>query len=209
MPDSGLLLSDLLITFTRVGVWSTVSWLLGLLLGFICYRSKRLEWLILPPVNFMRHISPFCWLPMIIIMAGIGELAVGITLLISLTFHGVIVTIELLRNLPKTVLEQARLDGINGWNMLLHIELPLSLSGFIDIYRVLWGVGWSAVIAAEMLGVRSGMGYRLLDFRYLLRYKEMLVYIAFIGAIGICMDVVLKRIKEFSEKKIGCYARFS
>jgi len=139
-------------------------------------------------------------------MAGIGELAVGITLLISLTFHAVIVTLELLRSLPKTVLEQARLDGINGWKMLIHIELPLSLGGFIDIYRVLWGVGWSAVIAAEMLGVQSGMGYRLLDFRYLLRYKEMLIYIAVIGFVGIAVDATLKRMKGSVEKRIGAFA---
>jgi len=201
-----MLFNDLAVTFMRVWVWSSLSWILGLALGFICYRSKLLEWIIVPVVNFMRHISPFCWLPLIIMMAGIGELAVGITLLISLTFHAVIVTLELLRSLPKTVLEQARLDGINGWKMLIHIELPLSLGGFIDIYRVLWGVGWSAVIAAEMLGVQSGMGYRLLDFRYLLRYKEMLIYIAVIGFVGIAVDATLKRMKGSVEKRIGAFA---
>jgi len=201
-----MLFNDLAVTFMRVWVWSSLSWILGLALGFICYRSKLLEWIIVPVVNFMRHISPFCWLPLIIMMAGIGELAVGITLLISLTFHAVIVTLELLRSLPKTVLEQARLDGINGWKMLIHIELPLSLGGFIDIYRVLWGVGWSAVIAAEMLGVQSGMGYRLLDFRYLLRYKEMLIYIAVIGFVGIAVDATLKRMKGNVEKRIGAFA---
>ena len=201
-----MLFNDLAITFIRVWVWSTLSWILGLTLGFICYRSKLLEWIIVPVVNFMRHISPFCWLPLIIMMAGIGEIAVGITLLISLTFHAVIITLELLLSLPKTVLEQAKLDGINGWKMLIHIELPLSLGGFIDIYRVLWGVGWSAVIAAEMLGVRSGMGYRLLDFRYLLRYKEMLVYIAVIGFVGIAVDVALKGMKGSVERRTGASA---
>jgi len=52
-------------------------------------------------------------------------------------------------------------------------------------------VGWTALIAAEMLGVKSGLGYRLLDFRYLLRYREMLAYIALIGGIGLLADYLL------------------
>lgn len=183
----------------RVLVWTLLSWVMGIGIGFACYRSKLFGILALPVVNFIRHISPFCWLPLIIIAAGIGEIAVGITLLISLTFHGVIVSLEMLRSLPQVVLEQARLDGASGWALFRHIELPNCISGIVDIFRVLWGVGWSVVVAAEMLGVSSGMGYRLLDFRYLLRYQEMLVYIAVIGCIGIGTDYLLKRMRSITE----------
>ncbi|MDD2229479.1 MAG: ABC transporter permease subunit [Candidatus Cloacimonetes bacterium] len=196
MINSALLLSDITVSFCRVLSWTLISWFVGMAIGYACYRYKKFEFLALPLVNFIRHISPFCWLPLIIIVAGIGEISVGITLLISLTFHAVIVTLELLRSLPKIVLEQARLDGATGWALFFQIELPICLSGAIDIFRVLWGVGWSVVIAAEMLGVSSGLGYRLLDFRYLLRYREMLVYIAIIGVIGVASDYLLKRIKR-------------
>ncbi|MDD4309646.1 MAG: ABC transporter permease subunit [Candidatus Cloacimonetes bacterium] len=203
MPNSPLLLHDLAITFVRVGGWTLLSWILGLCIAYLCFKIKPLSIVLLPVVNFMRHISPFCWLPLIILMVGIGEIAVGITLLISLVFHAVIISLEQLHSLPKTVLEQAKLDGAIGWNLFTHIELPLCIIGFIDIFRVLWGVGWSAVIAAEMLGVSSGMGYRLLDFRYLLRYREMLTYIGVIGIVGITLDYLLKSIKWSIEKRLG------
>ncbi len=191
-----LLFQDIAITLGRVTLWTIVSWFSGMLIGFLCYRSKTLDHILLPPVNFIRHISPFCWLPLIIIIAGIGEISVGITLLISMAFHCVIITIEMLRSIPKEIIEQARLDGTSGWTMLRYIELPVSKAAIIDLFRVLWGVGWSAVIAAEMLGVSSGMGYRLLDFRYLLRYREMLVYVFIIGMIGIGTDYLLRYIKR-------------
>ena len=187
---------DVVVTLGRVTLWTTLSWLSGMTLGFICFRSKGLNCLLLPLVNFIRHISPFCWLPLIIFLSGIGEISVGITLLISMVFHCVIITIEMLRSIPRDIIEQARLDGTNGWTMLRHIEIPLNKTGIIDIFRVLWGVGWSAVIAAEMLGVSSGMGYRLLDFRYLLRYREMLIYILVIGMIGVGTDFLLQRLKR-------------
>ncbi len=190
------LLTDLAITFCRVTLWTLLSWLAGLVLGFACHRLPRLNSLLLPVVNFIRHISPFCWLPLIILIAGIGEISVGITLLISMTFHSVIITIETLRSLPRQITEQALLDGAGGWNLLWQVELPLLRAAGLDIFRVLWGVGWSAVIAAEMLGVSSGMGFRLLDFRYLLRYPEMLLYIAVIGMVGVLSDHVLKILRD-------------
>jgi ABC-type nitrate/sulfonate/bicarbonate transport system permease component len=197
-----LLLHDLGITFTRVAAWTLLSWLTGLSLGFVCYKVKLLEHLLLPVVNFMRHISPFCWIPLIILAAGIGELAVGVTLFISLVFHSVIISLELFRSIPRIVLEQANIDGAGGLYLFTHIEVPICLTGSLDIFRVLWGVGWSAVIAAEMLGVSSGMGYRLLDFRYLLRYQDMMLYIVVIGSVGIATDYLLKTVKGIIKQRI-------
>lgn len=190
------LLSDLLITLLRVSVGTTLSWLAGTAMGFLCYRYTRVNALMMPPVNFIRHIPPLAWLPLVIVVAGIGEVAVALVLLISMSFHGVIVAKELFRNLPRETIEQAKLDGAHGLKLLLGIELPLAAAGMTDLFRVLWGVGWSAAIAAEMLGVSSGMGFRLMDFRYLLRYKEMLVYIVVIGLVGVACDYALARLRS-------------
>jgi NitT/TauT family transport system permease protein len=59
----------------------------------------------------------------------------------------------------------------------------------------MWAVGWSTVIAAEMLGVSSGLGFRLLDFRYLLAYPQMLFYMLVIGLIGVVSDLAFKKLQ--------------
>lgn len=126
--------------------------------------------------------------PLIIMFAGIGEIAVGIVMLMAMLFNAIVIGIGIFSALPVDVLESASLDGAYGMRLIRYIELPLLYESLIDLFRVLWSVGWTALIAAEMLGVQSGMGYRLLDFRYLLMYKEMLAYIAVIGTIGIITD---------------------
>lgn len=168
-------------------------------MGFLCYRYPRVNALMMPPVNFIRHVPPLAWLPLIIVVAGIGEVAVALVLLISMSFHGVLVSRELFRSLPKETIEQAKLDGAHGLKLLLGMELPLAAPGMIDLFRVLWGVGWSAVIAAEMLGVSSGMGFRLMDFRYLLRYGDMVVYVLVIGLVGVLLDLGLARLRGWLE----------
>ena len=89
------------------------------------------------------------------------------------------------------LLETASLDGASSDDLFRYIELPITMPEFVNLYRVLWSVGWTAIIAAEMLGVNSGMGYRLLDFRYLLMYRQMMYYIMIIGGIGIATDYLL------------------
>lgn len=185
------LLSDLYVTCARVFVWTSISWLVGLVVGYGSYKSRLIYKILLPLINLFRHISPFCWLPLIIIISGIGEISVGLVLLLAMLFTAIIMTTEIMRNIPTQYLEQAALDGAREWDILVHIELPLAMGEFVNLYRILWSVGWVTVIAAEMLGVQSGMGYRLLDYRYLLMYKEMMLYILIIGFVGICTDYLL------------------
>jgi len=150
----------------------------------------------MPLINLFRHISPFCWLPLIILMMGIGEIAVGMVMILAMVFSGIITNLEALFNIPKAVKEQGSIDGARRLRLFWNIELPLAMGGMINSFRILWSVGWTTIIAAEMLGVKSGMGYRLLDYRYLLQYRQMLVYIAIIGSIGIITDWVILKFRE-------------
>ena len=194
---------DLMISLGRVLLWTSLSFILGIALGYLSYRSKSLNIILLPLVNFFRHISPFCWLPLIIMAAGIGDWPVGIVLLFSMLFNSIIISHGIFKKIPRQHLDTASLDGASQNRILQHIILPLSLPEMVDLYRILWSVGWTAIIAAEMLGVHSGLGYRLLDFRYLLQYKEMLQYIVVIGAIGIATDYLLLRWQKRIEKLLN------
>jgi len=182
---------DLLYSLSRVILATGISFFLGLMIAYICYRNRRLQRFLLVPVNFLRHISPFCWLPLIILLAGIGELSVTLVLILAMLFNAIVIGIGIYRSIPRDILDAAALDGAFGIALFREIELPLLRAQMIDLLRVLWSVGWTALIAAEMLGVQSGLGYRLLDFRYLLMYREMLIYISLIGAIGIITDHLL------------------
>jgi ABC-type nitrate/sulfonate/bicarbonate transport system permease component len=184
---------DIAISFFRVIAWTSVSYLAGIAIGYWCYAHRGIRILLMPLVNFFRHISPFCWLPIIILVAGIGEWPVGIVLLFSMLFNAIVISMGVFRMVHRDLLDTASLDGADRKQIFRHILLPLSLPELLNLFRILWSVGWTAIIAAEMLGVRSGLGYRLLDFRYLLQYREMLIYIGIIGAIGIFTDYILVR----------------
>ncbi len=190
------IIQDCVITLGRVLLWTSISWGLSICLGYLCYRSRFMYHLLLPIINLFRHISPFCWLPVIIILWGIGEVSVGLVLLLSMLFNGILLSVEIYHNVPSSIIEEACLSGADNYGIARHILLPIAIPELLNLYRILWSVGWTAIIAAEMLGVSTGMGYRLLDFRYLLQYNEMMVYIAIIGAIGIATDYGLLSLRQ-------------
>jgi len=172
----------------RVLVTVLISWLLALSIGMVLHKIKKIYSICLPGINFFRQISPFVWLPFAIILVGLGEVSIGMIMIVAMLFPGIVMVFETLDSFPRDVLEEAVTSGAGQVRILLHIELPMLWKQFINIFRILWSVGWSTIIAAEMLGVSRGLGFRLLDFRYLLEYRNMFVYIFVIGTIGIICD---------------------
>ncbi len=190
------LLHDILLTFFRVVSATLISFITAIVLSLLLQKYSTVYRVSLPLMNFFRQISPLAWLPLAIIVFGLSELAVGSILFVALFFPAVIMCLELFRSLPREIIEEARVSGAHGWDLIRHIKLPLAAEGLLNILRILWGVGWSTVIAAEMLGVSAGLGFRILDFRYLLEYKKMLIYIIVIGLIGVITDYGLKKVNQ-------------
>ncbi|MBN1327564.1 MAG: ABC transporter permease subunit, partial [Candidatus Cloacimonetes bacterium] len=99
--------------------------------------------------------------------------------------------------------DEAAVAGASFWQTAVKIEFPLNLINFLNLFRMLWGLAWATIIAAEMLGVRNGLGFRLLDLRYLLKYSEMLIYLGIMGIIGVCTDKLLEAVIKFEAEKIN------
>jgi len=191
--ELSIVLTDICFTLCRVIITTVIAWAGCLGIGLMMYKFRFVYRICLPVVNFLRQISPFVWLPFAIILFGLGELPIGVVLVTAMFFPGVVMMFEAISGFPKDVYEEAITSGAHSFQLFFRIELPMLWNQLVNIFRLLWSVGWSTVIAAEMLGVSKGLGFRLLDFRYLLEYKSMLLYIVIIGAIGILSDLVFKR----------------
>ena len=86
--------------------------------------------------------------------------------------------------------------------MLLQITLPAILPQLVTALRVAIGVAWMVVVAAEMIAVRSGLGYLVIDARNALRMDLVVVGMITIGAIGIGLDVLFARLAKL-DREIG------
>ena len=189
----GSLITDLLYSFIRVTLTAIAAWISGILIGYLMYSYKPLFDLLIIAVNFIRHISPFAWLPFAIIWFGLGETPVAFILFITLFFPTLIAVINTFNNIPAEYLEEADVLGASKLQKFLKIQLPLAWNDLLNTLRIIWGLGWTTIIAVEMLGVNNGLGFRLLDFRYLMNYSAMIIYIIIMGLIGVVVDFLLRK----------------
>ncbi|MFC1898328.1 ABC transporter permease [Candidatus Cloacimonadota bacterium] len=197
------ILTDLIYSFLRVSITTIVAWIVGIICGYVLFSNQFFSSLFLPLINFIRHISPFAWLPFAIIWFGLGEGSVAFVMFITLFFPTLIAASELFASIPHEYLDEANVSGASQFQIIRFVLIPLNLVGFINLFRIIWGLGWSVIIAAEMLGVNSGLGFRLLDFRYLLQYPQMLLYFIIMGCFGIFIDALLKRAVETMKRKLS------
>ena len=172
-----ILIQDILISFTRVTFVTLFAWISGTIIGYLIFHFDFLERLLLPSINFIRHISPFAWLPFAIIWFGLGESPIIFIMFITLVFPVIIASTQIFSAIPKELKDEAKVSGAGLLQLFWNVELPVSFGGLINLFRIIWALGWATIIAAEMLGVKSGLGFRLLDFRYLLQYSKMLIYL--------------------------------
>lgn len=198
-----IILNDLVYSFLRVSFSTIVAWLAGIICGYVFYYNRLFTKLFLPLVNFIRHISPFAWLPFAILWFGLGESSVAFVMFITLFFPTLIAASELFASVPHEYLDEANVSGASRFQIIRFVLVPLNLVGFINLFRIIWGLGWSVIIAAEMLGVNSGLGFRLLDFRYLLQYPQMLLYFVIMGCFGILIDALLKKTVDSLKNKFS------
>jgi len=188
-----VLVADLLYSFFRVTLSALAATIAAIFGGKMISSYPVLHQLLIPVINFIRHISPFAWLPFALIWFGLGEAPAFFILFIALFFPAMIMSIELYDQIPLEFLEEASICGADSNQIFFLIEIPLLKIQYLNLYRILWGVGFTTVIAVEMLGVDQGMGFRLLDFRYLLKYEQMIIYLVIMGLTGIAVDHFLLR----------------
>jgi NitT/TauT family transport system permease protein len=190
--DLPRLLADLVASLARTVAAVGAAWVLGIAGGYALHARPVARQLALPLVNFLRSVSPFAWLPFAVVWFGLGEAPVAFVLVVALVFPAVVAAADAFAGLEREYVDEARVLGAGRGRMLNDVKLPLAAPALLSLLRVLWGLGWSTVVAAEMLGVDSGLGFRLLDFRYLVQYPPMLAYVAVMGTVGIVVDQGLR-----------------
>ncbi|MGB8676945.1 MAG: ABC transporter permease subunit, partial [Pseudolabrys sp.] len=72
------------------------------------------------------------------------------------------------------------------------VVLPASLPQVIVGLRISFGTGWAAIIAAELVAARSGLGYLISNGMEVLRSDLVLVGMVTIGVLGVLFDAVFR-----------------
>lgn len=190
-PYSGTWLANLVFSAERVCKGFLAAILVavpvGLAIGWNRIASGALD----PTVQLLRPIPITAWLPFSIAVFGIRDM--GAVFLIALgAFYPIVVnTAQGARDVERNLIRAALMMGAGRWTVLRRVVLPASLPSIFTGLRIGLGIAWTAVIVAEMIAVKSGLGYVLWDAYYVGRMDVVIADMATIGLLGLLSDRVI------------------
>jgi sulfonate transport system permease protein len=185
---NGTLYKDIKTSLVRVLIgyfWGSVA---GISIGIACGISKIVERFITPLVTTIRQIPLYAWMPLIILWFGIGEMSKKV-IIAEMVFVPVFVnTLYGVRSVSNDYIEVARVLELKYTKLLRKVVFPSALPSIFTGLRLGSGSAWMAVVASEMLGGLTGLGYGLLKAREFLRSDTLIALMAVVGLIGLLCD---------------------
>jgi ABC-type nitrate/sulfonate/bicarbonate transport system permease component len=103
----------------------------------------------------------------------------------------VINTIEGVRGAGRNLIKVGRMLGATRLQMLWHFAFPAALPSIFVGLRIGIGLSWVLVIVAELMSVKSGIGYTLLDAYSFNRYDVVIAAMILLGVMGFLSDRVV------------------
>jgi NitT/TauT family transport system permease protein len=180
----------------RVGVGFTLAVLvavpLGLWLGWVKWAFATLN----PLFQILRPISPIAWIPIAILWFGVGNASPIYLIFISSVFPMIVQTTAGVHTIERRYLRAAENFGVSRYTLFRQVVIPASLPQIIVGMRIGLGVAWLVVVAAEMIALRSGLGYLIIDSRNAgNRYDLVIAGMIIIGLIGLLLDGVMRMLE--------------
>jgi NitT/TauT family transport system permease protein len=200
---TGRLFEDIIASLYRVA-WGFVTAVVAAIpLGLVIGRSAATRAALLPWINFFRSLSPIAWIPFAIIWFGIGDPPAIFLIILATFFQVVLATAAAAGSVPKVYYRVAQEIGLGRCAVVFRITLPAILPQLVTALRVAAGVAWMVVVAAEMIAVRSGLGFLIIDARNGLRMDLVVCGMITVGGIGIGLDVVFARLARIDSLRWG------
>lgn len=172
----------------RVLIGLLAALVIGVPVGLAIGRSRALEQSTSTAFQFLRMISPLSWMPVAVMVFGIGDAPIYFLLAFAAVWPIILNTAAGVKQLDPSWLMLARSLSATPQEVLFKIIVPGILGHVLTGIRLAIGVIWIVLVPCEMLGVSSGLGYFILDTRDRLAYSELMAVIVVIGALGFVLD---------------------
>ncbi len=158
---------------------------LGLWMGWVNGAYITLN----PLFQILRPISPIAWIPIAILWFGVGNASPVFLIFISSVFPMIVQTITGVHTIEQRYLRAAENFGVSRYQLFRQVVIPAVLPQIVVGMRIGLGVAWLVVVAAEMIALRSGLGYLIMDSRNAgNRYDLVIAGMIIIGLIGLLLD---------------------
>ena len=197
LAQDGTLTEHIGASLFRVATGFTLAFLIGVPLGLWMGWVRGAYNTLNPLFQMLRPISPIAWIPIAILWFGVGDASPIYLIFISSVFPMIVQTTVGVHTIDKRYLRAAENFGVSRATLFRQVVIPAVLPQVLVGMRIGLGVAWLVVVAAEMIALRSGLGYMIMDSRNAgNRYDLVIAGMIIIGVIGLSLDSTMRRLER-------------
>lgn len=180
----------------RIGLGLLAAVLTAIPLGIAIGRYRIARGIFDPLIEFYRPIPPLAYLPLIVIWCGIGELSKVLLIFLAIFAPIAISTATGVRNVDPSKIHAAQSLGASQAQLIRYVILPSALPEILTGIRIGLGVGWSTLVAAELIAATSGLGFMVQSAAQFLVTDVVILGILVIALIAFSLEMGLRALQR-------------
>lgn len=180
----------------RIGLALGAAIVSAIPIGIAIGHNRIARGILDPLIEFYRPIPPLAYLPLIVIWCGIGELSKVLLIYLAIFAPITIATATGVRTVDPAKLRAAQSLGATRAQLIRHVILPSALPDILTGVRIGLGVGWSTLVAAELIAATSGLGFMVQSAAQFLVTDVVVLGILVIALIAFALEMSLRALQR-------------
>ncbi|MBC7139778.1 MAG: ABC transporter permease [Defluviimonas sp.] len=185
---SGRLVGDVAISLQRAGIAFLAAVALGIPLGLFMGQIRALERALDPILQLFRQTSALALYPVFILLLGLGEASKIFVIFWATLFPILLATIGGVKEVDPKLIEMARGFGATRLTTFRRVVLPASVPPIFVGLRLSATTALLLLIAAEMIGANSGLGFQVMSAQYNFQIPLMFAAIFLLAFLGLAAN---------------------
>ena len=179
------------VTLSRIAIGLVLGLAAAITVGFLIVQFTPLRRVLLPIVQTLAPISPVAWIPFAIAIVGIGNPAALFVVFMAIFGSMCCAAVAAFDSVPEEYRKVARSLGADTSRLWRTVLLPAAAPSLMTMIRMSFFAAWMAVLAGEMAGINSGLGYLIIMGQQMYNMQLVMVGIIAIGVVGFALDRLL------------------
>lgn len=196
------LLIHLTVSLLRIIIATILATLLGVSLGLFLGLNDRFDTLVAPIVYLLYPIPKVAFLPVLMILFGLGNTPKILLITVIIFFQILVTTRDSVKGLSKELFYSISSLGANKWQTYQHLVIPAVLPKLFTAIRISIGTSIAVLFFAENFATTYGIGYFIMDSWIRVNYVQMFAGIIAISLLGLVLFKMIDLFEHMSCKWI-------
>ncbi|MCS3406207.1 MULTISPECIES: taurine ABC transporter permease TauC [Gammaproteobacteria] len=170
--------------------------MIGIPVGIAMGLNDTVRGILDPLIEIYRPVPPLAYLPLMVIWFGIGETSKILLIYLAIFAPVTLSTVAGVRSVAQVRVRAARALGANRWQVLRFVVLPNALPEILTGLRIGLGVGWSTLVAAELIAATRGLGFMVQSAGEFLATDVVIAGISVIAIIAFGLELGLRALQR-------------